>query len=148
MALGRLLETLKLHWCSMCWGSSNQRISPCLQAFLCWKKAQKAVMKKANQKPPRLWKLDLTCRFSWTFYLFPPFPTFFFVKSAICNQPTNANKWPSTPRDMSEIVGVRYTTMFGDPGREFLQSSLVEVKTGLTHPGKGVGGVINEDIFL
>ena len=36
--------------------------------------------------------------------------------------------------------------MFGDPGREFLQSSLVEVKTGLTHPGKGVGGVINEDI--
>ena len=25
--------------------------------------------------------------------------------------------------NMSDIVGVRYTTMFGDPGREFLQSA-------------------------
>ena len=28
-------------------------------------------------------------------------------------------------QDMSEVVGVRYTTMFGDPGREFLQSGSV-----------------------
>ena len=30
-----------------------------------------------------------------------------------------------THQDMSEVVGVRYTTMFGDPGREFLQSGSV-----------------------
>ena len=36
------------------------------------------------------------------------------------------NFWdPRVHQDMSEIVGVKYTTMFGDPGREFLQSGLV-----------------------
>lgn len=46
------------------------------------------------------------------------------------------------PRDMSEIVGVRYTTMFGDPGREFLKSSLVA-----THVGGGGGYCNTQEIF-
>ena len=33
----------------------------------------------------------------------------------------------TTHQDISEIVGVRYTTMFGDPGREFLQSFLASL---------------------